>query len=91
MNEQICQSCGMNMKSPEDFGTNADGTPNAEYCVHCYQNGAFTSDRTMEEMMEINLKYIDHWNAATGNNFTPDEARPILREFLSSLKRWKKD
>lgn len=50
MEEKICQSCGMNLKSAQDFGTNAE----------------------------------------TGNNFTPDEARPILREFLSSLKRWKK-
>jgi len=90
-NDLICQSCGMNMKSTEDFGTNADGTRNEEYCHYCYQNGAFTRNVTMDEMLETNLKYLDHWNAETGNNFTPDEARPILREFLSSLKRWKSE
>ncbi len=84
----FCQSCGMEMKSPADHGTNADGTPNNEYCTYCYQNGAFTQDVTMDEMVEMNLQHLDHWNAATGNNFTPDEARPILREFLSTLKRW---
>jgi hypothetical protein len=87
--ELICQSCGMNMKSAQDCGTNADKTPNQEYCNYCYQNGAFTRDVTMEEMMETNLKFLDHWNEETGNNFTPDEARPILREFLFTLKRWK--
>jgi serine/threonine protein kinase len=85
----ICQSCGMNMKSEQDFGTNADETPNQEYCNYCYQNGAFTRNVTMEEMMETNLQFLDHWNKETGNNFTPDEARPILREFLGGLKRWK--
>jgi len=91
MEEQICQSCGMNMKSAEEFGTNADGTPNQKYCHYCYQNGAFTRNVTMDEMLETNLKYLDHWNKETGNSFTPDEARPILREFLSGLKRWKRD
>ena len=90
MEEKICQRCGMNMRSAEDFGTNADGTRNEEYCLYCYQNGAFTRDVTMEEMLETNLKYLDHWNNETGNNFTPDEARPMLREFLSMLKRWQK-
>ena len=89
MNASICQSCGMNIKSAQDSGTNADATPNREYCSYCYQNGAFTHDATMEEMLETNLKYLDHWNAETGNSFTPEQARPILREFLSTLKRWK--
>lgn len=90
MNDPICQSCGMNMKSSQDFGKNIDGAPNKEYCHYCYQNGEFTHNFTMEEMLENNLKYLDHWNEETGHNFTPDEARPILREFLSTLKRWNK-
>jgi hypothetical protein len=45
----------------------------------------------MEEILETNLKYLDHWNTETGNNFTPEEARPILWEFLSNLKQWRKD
>ena len=75
----------------EDFGTNADGTRNEAYCLYCYQNGTFTRDVTMEEIVETNLGYLDHWNKETGNNFTPDEARPMLREFLSILKRWNKE
>lgn len=45
--------------------------------------------RVEEREFTENPKYIDHWNKETGNNFTPDEARPILHEFLSTLKRWK--
>ena len=89
METQICQSCGMDMKSAHDFGTNADGTPNLDYCTYCYQNGAFTSEATVDEMLEKNLQFLDHWNAETGNKFTVDEARPILKEYLITLKRWK--
>lgn len=79
----------MNLRSPEDFGTDSDGTSNREYCHYCYQNGAFTRDVTVDEMLETNLQFLDHWNAETGNSFTVDEARPLLREFLSTLKRWR--
>lgn len=90
MNEHICQSCGMPMNQPQEFGTNADETQNTDYCTYCYQKGSFTRDSTMEEMVEINLKYIDEWNKSTGNSLTADEARPILLRFLSTLKRWAK-
>lgn len=42
MEEKICQSCDMNIKTAEVFESNADGTKNMEYCHYCYQNGAFT-------------------------------------------------
>ena len=90
METLICQSCGMNMTEEKDFGTNKDGSKNKEYCVYCYKDGAFTRDVTIDEMMETNLIYIDEWNKSTGNNMTADEARPILRQFLSTLKRWKR-
>jgi hypothetical protein len=34
-----CKACGMPMKKPEDFGTNADKSKNMEYCKHCLKNG----------------------------------------------------
>ena len=38
-----CQSCGMPIKGDVDKqGTNADGSKNSDYCVYCYQGGAFT-------------------------------------------------
>ena len=41
--QKICQSCGMPMNE-EDFGTNADGGANQEYCKYCYQNGRFSCE-----------------------------------------------
>ncbi|MCD8141459.1 MAG: zinc ribbon domain-containing protein [Planctomycetaceae bacterium] len=60
MDDHVCQSCGMNLKSAEDYGTNQDTTPNREYCRYCYQNGSFTRDVAMDEMVEMNLRYLDH-------------------------------
>ena len=36
---KICQSCGMPIGSKDDFGTNADGSINEDYCKYCYVNG----------------------------------------------------
>ena len=47
----FCQSCGMPLADPGLFGTNADGTPNTEYCLYCYKDGDFTADLTMDEMI----------------------------------------
>ncbi len=90
MDEHICQSCGMTMKAAEQYGTNPDKTATTDYCHYCYQDGAFTKDVTMDDMVETNLQYLDHWNEETGNAFTVDEARPMLREYLATLRRWKR-
>ena len=50
--EKFCQSCAMPLTVEAHFGTNADGTKNEEYCIYCYKDGAFTSEMTMEEMIE---------------------------------------
>jgi hypothetical protein len=34
----ICQSCSMPLEKEEDYGTNADGTKNNEYCVYCFKD-----------------------------------------------------
>jgi hypothetical protein len=35
-NMVFCQSCGMPLSKGEDFGTNAGGSKNDDYCVYCY-------------------------------------------------------
>ena len=46
MEERIfCQCCGMPLDAPEDMGSNADGSPNRDYCRWCYQRGAFTAPK----------------------------------------------
>ena len=85
----FCQSCGMPLENDEAKGTNADGSKSEDYCGYCYKDGAFTQDMTMDEMIELNIQYIDQWNESTGTSTTPDEAREQLREFMPTLKRWK--
>lgn len=83
-----CQSCAMTLHAPEDFGTEADGGITAEYCSHCYQNGSFSQERTIEEMVESNLRFLDEFNAVQGTSYTEEEARTVLLSHLASLKRW---
>jgi len=87
--ERHCQSCAMPLVQLDDFGSAADGGLSTEYCTHCYQNGSFTSERTLEEMIESNLKFLHEWNAGQGTSFSEEEARAILTVHLASLKRWK--
>ena len=86
---RICQSCGMNMDKIEDFGTNADKTPNDDYCVYCFKDGVFTNYFTIEEMVENNLKYLEEYNRENGTQYDEESARKDLTEFLHMLKRWR--
>ena len=62
--QKICQSCGMPMKE-EDFGTNAGGGANQEYCKYCFQNGRFSCEGTMEEMIESCVPFMAGGEAAS--------------------------
>ena len=84
----VCQSCAMPLQNIADFGTNNDGTVNINYCVYCFNDGMFTHDRSIEEMVESNLKFLDEFNAQNGTSYSEDEARTILKLHLASLKRW---
>lgn len=84
----VCQSCGMNLNALEDFGTDSEGGVNADYCKYCFQKGHFTNERTLEEMVESNLKFLAEYNAETGSTYTPDQARTELKQYLAKLKRW---
>lgn len=86
----LCQSCGMALVQDSDKGTEADGRKSEEYCAFCFQNGAFTEDITVEELIEHNLEDLDQWNKSAGLHLTEQEAREQLREFLPTLKRWRK-
>ena len=88
-NEEIkfCQSCGMPL-TDECRGTNADGTPNVDYCLYCYKDGAFTGNFSMEEMVEFCSMYVDEYNKNTGKSLSRDEYKEVLRQFYPTLKRW---
>lgn len=90
MEQNFCQSCGMPMTAPEHFGTNSDGSSNQEYCTYCYQNGQFTSNMTIDEMIEHCAQFVDEFNKGSGQKLTKEEAIKQMRQFFPQLKRWKK-
>ena len=83
MDMEFCQSCGMPMTAA-DYGTNADGTKNKDYCSYCYQNGEFTSDITMEEMINFCVPKV-----VENTELNEEEARKMMEEMFPNLKRWK--
>ena len=79
----------MSLERDSDRGTEADGTRSREYCIFCYQRGAFCQDLTLEGMIEHNLKFLIQWNRDNGLHLSEEEARAGLRAFLPTLKRWR--
>ncbi len=79
----VCQSCGMAMHE-SDYGRNADGSTNTDYCKYCYPDGKFGKNETMEEMIESCIPFY------LGEEFeTAEEAREYLTKLYTTLKRWK--
>lgn len=89
MDKPICQSCGMTMKKREDYAQNQDGSVDQEYCCYCKQNGRFTAECTMEEMVEHNLEFLEEFNKDSRVKFSREEARAEMLRFFPTLKRWK--
>lgn len=83
----FCQSCGMPL-TDETRGTNADNTKSDDYCIYCFKDGAFTSNFTMEEMVDFCSQFVDQFNKDAGKNLTRDEYKSFLRSFYPALKRW---
>jgi len=81
-----CQSCGMPMTDDSHFGKSADESKSEDYCCHCYPNGAFPGECTMEEMIEICVPLVVESGVCPDNQ----SARKMLAEFFPTLKRWKK-
>lgn len=86
----FCQSCGMPLDSENVTGTNHDGSKNPNYCIYCYNDGAFTVDCTMQEMIAISLHHMKEM--FEGNpEFNEQEALEKMNSFFPELKRWKTD
>lgn len=80
----FCQSCAMPM-ADGDYGTEKDGSESHDYCKYCYQNGEFTCEVTMEEMIGF---CVPKTAEATGMSIK--EARKMSEESFPKLKRWMK-
>ena len=84
MDKKLCQSCGMPIDDEKLFGLNEDGTKNEDYCVYCFKDGKFTTDGTMEEMIEICVPHM------VKGGLEESKAREMLNNILPNLKRWAK-
>jgi len=80
----------MPMEETSLYGRNNDNTLNEEYCQYCYKDGSFTSDCTMEEMIQQCLLYLEEFNKDSEIKFTKEDALKFAREEFPKLKRWKK-
>lgn len=87
---QFCQSCGMPLTGKEDCGTNADGSTSFDYCKYCYQDGKFTQDFTMEEMMDFCVRFLDEVNENMPQPMTEEQYRQMMLGFFPMLKRWRR-
>ncbi len=88
MEQKFCQSCGMPMGTGEDlYGTEANGSKSEDYCSYCYENGQFTFNGSMEEMIEICVPPMVENN----HSMNAEQARGMMNQFFPLLKRWKKD
>jgi hypothetical protein len=86
METAYCQSCGMPMGTAHEmYGSNADGSKSEDYCKYCYENGAFTSNISMEDMIAMCVPHVTSANSG----MSEDEARKMMRGFFPVLKRWK--
>lgn len=85
-NMPFCQSCGMPLETKALHGSNADGTISDDYCTYCYKEGRFTSETTMDEMIEFCIPHVSN------NNPYPnaEAARAAMQQYFPQLKRWAK-
>jgi hypothetical protein len=75
----------MSLEKEDDYGTNADGSKNEEYCFHCFQTGKFLDEGiTLQEKIEKNVKF------GVQMGMKEDEARKMASNILPTLKRWTK-
>ena len=83
--KQRCQSCGMPLSTAiANFGTDDAGSPVSEYCMFCYQDGAFTNpNQTVEEMIASSVKNM------TGDLGMPlEQAKQLANTVIPTLNRW---
>lgn len=83
MEKLYCQSCGMPMETEQVLGTNADGSLNQDYCVYCYQKGAFLEPNiTIQEMVDFCIPIL------VKEGFEEHAAQTMVQELIPKLKRW---
>lgn len=80
-----CQSCGLPMMHPSDFGTEKSGVKKLDYCKFCYNDGALTEPEiTLEEMVDKLAGPM-----AEKRGMPIEAAKEQTRTVMLMLKRWR--
>jgi len=72
----------------EYLGTEEDCSRSDEFCYYCLKDGKYIVDISMEQMVDIWVKYTDKYNEYSSTDYTPHELRTLLSKRLPTLKRW---
>ena len=81
----FCQSCGMPLAKPEDFGTDLTGYRINDYCNYCFANGAFSDpESTMQRMIDRSVDIL-----VRKQIMPAAQARTLMSEVIPRLKRWR--
>jgi hypothetical protein len=85
-NGPFCQSCGMPLQNPEDFGTAANESRVNDYCHFCFQKGSFTEPNiNMQDMIGKCVSIM------AGQGIMPEpQAKALMTDLIPKLKRWQK-
>jgi hypothetical protein len=70
----------------EMYGTNVDGSKSKDFCKYCFEKGTFTTNSTMDEMIELCVPHMVSANSGVSEN----DARKMMSGFFPTLKRWRK-
>ncbi|MCL2598734.1 MAG: zinc ribbon domain-containing protein [Firmicutes bacterium] len=81
--ESVCQSCAMPHMTPDQLGTEADGSLSQDYCKHCYQNGKFVVYNSLEDAIADSVNYAKH------AGLSEEQMLQFAKATLPGLKRWK--
>lgn len=84
MPAHCCQSCGMILSSADECGHEADGSVTEDFCRWCYDDGAYTYETTMDDMIEECAPRM-----AEGMGRPVEEVVSLLGAVLPTLKRWR--
>lgn len=79
----ICQCCGMPLEDDAIISRDNDGTLNEDYCKWCYADGTYTYNN-MDDLINVCVKNM------VNENFTEEQARSYMQEFLPKLDYWKR-
>ncbi|KNZ40912.1 zinc ribbon domain-containing protein, partial [Acetobacterium bakii] len=59
MSEKLCQSCGKPMgETNKLYGSEKNGEKSRDFCAVCYKNGEFTTEISLERMIEVSVPYL---------------------------------